>query len=150
MLQRPSNASLSARHWHNRQRGHTLVSVTDATRHADARKDEVDAALGRVLRKTRDAKGLTQSELGSRVRLSRASIANIERGDQGVSVALMRRLANALQVESRQFFAKIDREIAASEGRVEIAEELRRHGVNDEREARWIASAIQPGSRGDQ
>lgn len=54
------------------------------------------AAFGQRVREVRRATGMNQEALSQAARLSRASIVNIERGRQGVSLATLYRLAHAL------------------------------------------------------
>lgn len=58
------------------------------------------SSLGRRLQDSRKARGLTQEQLGTLLKppLTRASIANIEAGKQGVLVHTLVQLAGALQV----------------------------------------------------
>ena len=60
--------------------------------------DETYEALGRAIRERRTAKRMTQRELAENVGLSRASVANIERGRQSVLVDHLIRFAAALEV----------------------------------------------------
>ena len=55
--------------------------------------------LGTLVRRRRDALGHTQAELAANLRLSRASIANIETGRQKVLLHQLFQLAGALQLE---------------------------------------------------
>ncbi len=55
--------------------------------------------LGRRIRDAREVAGLTQEELALRVDLSRASVANIERGNQRVALHKFLELAQALGAE---------------------------------------------------
>lgn len=61
--------------------------------------DNFYQALGRLIRETWEAGGLTQEDLAPRVALSRASVANIERGNQRVALHKFAELAQALGVE---------------------------------------------------
>lgn len=61
--------------------------------------EEFYGELGRRIRAAREAVGVTQEELALRVELSRASVANIERGHQRVALHKFVELALALGVE---------------------------------------------------
>lgn len=54
--------------------------------------------LGRRIREARSAKGLTQAQLGQAVGLSRASVANIERGYQQISLHHLSQAAEVLGI----------------------------------------------------
>ncbi|HEY9372570.1 helix-turn-helix transcriptional regulator [Streptomyces sp.] len=58
----------------------------------------LDKAVARNARALRKANGLSQADLAHAVGLSRASISNVEAGRQGLSVALLGRIADALGV----------------------------------------------------
>jgi transcriptional regulator with XRE-family HTH domain len=61
--------------------------------------DEIYATLGRSVRKRRENLRLTQADLGAKIGLSRASIANIEGGRQAVLLHQFLALAEALTVQ---------------------------------------------------
>jgi transcriptional regulator with XRE-family HTH domain len=56
-------------------------------------------ALGKAIRKRREALEMTQGQLAERVGLSRASVTNIELGRQSVLVDQLYEFAEALQVK---------------------------------------------------
>lgn len=58
--------------------------------------NEIYVTLGRTVRKQREAMRLTQADLGDRIGLSRASVANIEGGRQAVLLHQFLALAEAL------------------------------------------------------
>lgn len=58
--------------------------------------DPVYKAFGSAIATRRKALGLTQAELASKVKISRASIANIERGRQSILLHHVYALASAL------------------------------------------------------
>jgi len=64
--------------------------------------------LGRRVQDLRKAKGLTQEELGSRITppVTRASIANIEAGKQGVLAHTLVQLARALEVAAQDLLPR--------------------------------------------
>lgn len=61
-------------------------------------RNSINAAFGKAVAVRRDELGLTQADLASRVGLSRASIANIERGRQNVLLHHVYDLAAALKM----------------------------------------------------
>ncbi|MFZ7947255.1 MULTISPECIES: helix-turn-helix domain-containing protein [Bacillaceae] len=54
--------------------------------------------IGSLIKKARKLKGLTQEELSKAIDLSRASIANIERGNQKISIYTLYQIAEVLKV----------------------------------------------------
>ena len=62
------------------------------------RDEEIYRVLGQLIAVRRKGHGLTQNELADKVHMSRASIANIERGRQKVLVHQLYRFAEALKV----------------------------------------------------
>src|SRR5262245_27999760 len=56
-------------------------------------------ALGRFIKATRQAQGLTQRELASRARVAQQSISPIERGAVTASLASLNAIAEALDVD---------------------------------------------------
>lgn len=56
--------------------------------------------LGRAVARRRETLGLTQAEVGERIGLTRASVANIETGRQKVLLHHVYMLADALQFDS--------------------------------------------------
>lgn len=99
--------------------------------------------LGEAIRRARIEHNMTQELLAERAGVSRASIANIERGDQGVSVPLFLRIAAALEIDSNELLSKL--QLLEPHEPAEIPESLQ--GQVPPGEARWVASVIDPGSR---
>ena len=54
--------------------------------------------LGERVRRRREARGLTQQQLGDHCRLHRTFIGSVERGERNVSVLNLRRIAQVLHV----------------------------------------------------
>jgi transcriptional regulator with XRE-family HTH domain len=54
--------------------------------------------IGMKLKKTREAKGLSQTELARRARVSRAYVFRLEAGGSDPTVGVLQRLAKALSV----------------------------------------------------
>ncbi len=122
---------------------HNLDSVPDASSHALAQFSAVaQRALGEALRQARTERDLTQAEVAGRARISRGSVANIERGEQSVSIALLLRLAAAIGVDGAALVNELPRpdlEAVAAE----LPESLREQVEDfDERQTAWIASVV--------
>jgi transcriptional regulator with XRE-family HTH domain len=98
----------------------------------------VHRALGQALRQARLDRSLTQDEVAQRAQISRGSVANIERGEQGLSVPLLMRLAAAVDLDGSGLLASI--ESPTPRDTDEIPERLR--GQLDERETPWVASVV--------
>lgn len=92
--------------------------------------------LGRRLREAREAAGLTQEELAFRVKLSRASVANIERGHQRVALHQFVELAQALGVEPIKLLPRPESRAAR------IEQMVRQAGVPNDI-ASWGARAVE-------
>jgi transcriptional regulator with XRE-family HTH domain len=56
--------------------------------------------FGRRLRALRDARGMTQAQLGNLLGARSTNISDIERGDRGITVQQLVKLAKALQVSA--------------------------------------------------
>lgn len=65
---------------------------------------EVQELLGRRLRSLREARGLTQQQLGEVADLSFKYLGAIERGEENPSLKILAKLATALGVELRDLF----------------------------------------------
>lgn len=59
----------------------------------------VDATTGERIRQYRKEKGLTQGELGEKLGLTASAVMRYERGQRKVSVDLLRRIADVLEVD---------------------------------------------------
>lgn len=55
--------------------------------------------IGAALRRQRDLLGLTQADVGKRLRLDQARVSNIEKGDAGVRLATLCKLLAVLDLE---------------------------------------------------
>lgn len=75
--------------------------------------DRIYRVFGSRLRELREAKSVTQEELGRRVELSRTSITNIEKGRQRVMLHQMMELAHALDAEPSALMPASDEADAA-------------------------------------
>ena len=67
--------------------------------------DELPALLGRNVRQLRQARGLTQLQMAKLSELPRATWANIESGDANPTLAVLHRVARALQVPLEELIA---------------------------------------------
>ena len=93
--------------------------------------ERVYALIGETIRRRRDGVGMSQSALGSRIGLSRASVTNIELGRQAVSVHHLYEIADAFGVSVSDLLPEVrpegrrDPESDASSGRFsELLEKL--------------------------
>ena len=65
--------------------------------------------LGRVVRRHRQALGISQEELAGRASLNRTYVTDIERGARNLSLATIDRLARALAMSLSRLMAEVDR-----------------------------------------
>ncbi len=70
--------------------------------------DQVYQVIGARIRARRTDLGLTQTELGQHVGLTRSSIANIEAGRQRAMIHTIMQLANQLDLEPAQLFPEVE------------------------------------------
>lgn len=61
-------------------------------------EDEINALIGRAVRKYRGKSKLTQRELGERIGMSTNNVARIERGEVGISIKFLFEIAKSLKV----------------------------------------------------
>lgn len=85
------------------------------------RETEFYEGLGRRISATRKSRGLTQEELADRVRLTRTSITNIEKGRQKVLSHLLVELSDALNVPLSDLLPTPDAQARALEAMPPIA-----------------------------
>lgn len=64
-------------------------------------------AVGERLRKLREERGMTQSELGRKIGVRQSTISEIERGSNLPSVPVLRRLADLLEVRPGYFLDEV-------------------------------------------
>tara|TARA_B100000282_G_scaffold58774_1_gene39003 strand:- start:4887 stop:5174 length:288 start_codon:yes stop_codon:yes gene_type:complete len=69
---------------------------------------DINKKLGANLKKRRDDLGFSQKSFGEKVGLSRASIANVERGEQAVNVEQLYKFADALRISPAELLPKSD------------------------------------------
>jgi ribosome-binding protein aMBF1 (putative translation factor) len=72
----------------------------------------IGLALGQALRRLRAAAGFSEEQLGARAGLSPVQIAGLERGEHGVSLAVVERLAGALKLHVWELLREAERERA--------------------------------------
>jgi transcriptional regulator with XRE-family HTH domain len=68
-------------------------------------------AFGRIIRDARLAAGLTQAQLGSRLDLTRSSIANVESGRQRLQVHQLAVISESLDVEIEKLVPSLRRDV---------------------------------------
>jgi transcriptional regulator with XRE-family HTH domain len=61
--------------------------------------EEFLANLGALIRSCREARGVTQAELGARIGVARCSVANIEAGRQDTTVCRLAAIASVLGID---------------------------------------------------
>lgn len=72
---------------------------------------EVRRAFGKVLRRFRESRSLTQDELAELADSSQNYISNMERGLKGPSLVRIFELAQALQIGPEELVAEVSREV---------------------------------------
>lgn len=105
----------------------------------------VNRSVGAAVRKTRDACNMTQAALAEAIGLSRASIANIERGEQSVTVPLLLRIASALGVPAADLLRQPDAEDLELLNLPESDQRLLDELGGDEQAKRWVATLLWSG-----
>lgn len=74
------------------------------------RIEDINKQFGVLLKERRTSLHLSQQEFGSRVDLSRASIANIERGEQGISLEQLYAFSKALNTTPENLIPQFQRQ----------------------------------------
>jgi transcriptional regulator with XRE-family HTH domain len=64
--------------------------------------DDINKEVGFNIRKIREAKGLTQTQLGKLAGLHRAYVGQIERGEKNMGLKNLQRIAKALRIHPRE------------------------------------------------
>lgn len=67
---------------------------------------DIRVRFGKKVKALRIEKGLSQERLAQLADLDRTYIPSIEKGDRNVSIIVIEKLANALEVEIEKFFKK--------------------------------------------
>ena len=70
---------------------------------------EVYGRLGDAIRRRRDAAGMSQASLGSRVGLGRTSITNIEKGTQSILLHQFLEIAEAIGTPAEEILREVGR-----------------------------------------
>jgi XRE family transcriptional regulator, regulator of sulfur utilization len=70
-------------------------------------KPDYRLTLGRAIRQARNGAGLTQEKLAERADLHPNYLGRVERGEEHISVAALRRIAQAMKVRVRDLVADI-------------------------------------------
>jgi transcriptional regulator with XRE-family HTH domain len=72
--------------------------------HADAERPSPRALFGERLRSLRIESGLSQEELADRSHVHRTYVSSVERGQRNVSIDIIVRLAEALDIPASELF----------------------------------------------
>lgn len=101
-------------------------------------KKEINVAVGRRIRRAREAAGLTQERFAELVGISPQNVSCVERGLAGVSMTVLRRMCEILRVSSDTLLldAGGDNEVDA------IAQRLRRLPPDQFRAVREIINRV--------
>ena len=79
--------------------------------------ESVEVVVGRRLRRRRRLMGLTQAELGALCSVSFQQVQKYESAHTRLSIAMLWKLAGALEVDIAYFFADLPRAVPARETR---------------------------------
>ncbi|HTR53365.1 MAG TPA: helix-turn-helix transcriptional regulator [Kofleriaceae bacterium] len=82
---------------------------------------QVSRRLGARLRALRDARGLTQEELGEKVGISWHFVSSIERAQKGAPIETLAKLAAALDVTLSELLLGVDKALPREAKRLETA-----------------------------
>ena len=66
--------------------------------------ENVNIQFGNILRKTREARGLTQEEFAALCGISRAYYGRVERGEHSITLDLCKRISDALGITLSAIF----------------------------------------------
>lgn len=64
--------------------------------------------FGLILKKLRLEKGLSQESLAYQAKIDRTYISDIEKGERNISLKIIERLSETLQISPSEFFKKIE------------------------------------------
>ncbi|WP_369361784.1 helix-turn-helix domain-containing protein [Priestia megaterium] len=96
--------------------------------------------IGNLIKKNRLLRKLTQEDLGNRVGLTRASITNIERGKQKISIHTLYLIADVLNISPQSLMPEPSA-LQKSEGQLpESLSEIK--SITTEKEYEWIKNVI--------
>ena len=68
----------------------------------------MDEKFGKILRRVRSAKGLSQEDLAVRLEISRSHIGRLETGEKQPSLKMLFRIADALEVPASALIAEME------------------------------------------
>jgi transcriptional regulator with XRE-family HTH domain len=77
------------------------------------RKHRIAVELGGVVRRLRVAAGLSQESLAAKAGLHRTYIGAIERGEKSVTVEMLSRIGDALEVSLPEIFRQLEERLVA-------------------------------------
>lgn len=69
--------------------------------------NDVNRQFGNILRKIREARGLSQEEFAERCNISRAYYGRLERGEHSITLDLCRKISDATELSMSQLFSDI-------------------------------------------
>ena len=79
-------------------------------------REQLLQALGKVIRRKREALGLSQEDLASRAGVHRTYMGSAERGERNVAVVNLERIARALGCSLEDLFREVGAEIEDLDG----------------------------------
>jgi transcriptional regulator with XRE-family HTH domain len=77
----------------------------------DRCNDKSAAVIGRVLRETREASGLTQQEVAMRADMDRAYISEVEGGKRSLSVDRLLRICESMNLRAAKVIADVEQKL---------------------------------------
>ena len=96
-----------------------------------AANDDFLRSLGRRVREWRNRRGLTRKQVSQQADVSERHLAQVEAGDGNISVVLLERIAEALEVPIARLFAPQTEEAAEKKLIQRFLERLPRHRLED-------------------
>lgn len=69
--------------------------------------NNINIALGNILRRYRESRGMTQEEFSEFCNISRAYYGRVERGEHSLTVESCQRIANALKIRLVDLFSEL-------------------------------------------
>jgi transcriptional regulator with XRE-family HTH domain len=79
--------------------------------------DKSAEVVGRVLRKVREASGITQQDAAMRADMDRAYISEVENGKRSISVDRLLRICDSLNVRAAKVIAEVEKELLSKPDR---------------------------------
>lgn len=71
-------------------------------------EEEFYAEIGKLIKRYRSLNNMTQEQLSAKVNLTRASITNIERGQQKISIYTLHLISKSLKISPDKLLPKMD------------------------------------------